>query len=304
MGLLDGKVAIVTGAGRGLGRAEALELAREGASVVVQDLGADLDGSGQDDHPSHEVVSEIETAGGTAIAHFGDIADFDYAKDLLDDTIAKFGDLHIVVNNAGILRDRMLFNMEETEWDAVVRVHLKGHFATMRHATSYWRQRAKEGQEVYGRIINTTSEAALFASPGQPNYAAAKAGIIALTHSTANAMVKYGITANAIAPRARTVMTETSMPEMFGQKVEEGQFDVWAPENVAPLVAFLASPGAARITAQVFIVWGNQVTLLQGPRVEERFETEGRWSPEGLSKTLGPVFEGREPLAGYIVPPS
>lgn len=303
MGLLDNKIAIVTGAGRGLGQAEALELAREGATVVVQDLGAALDGSGSSEDPSHEVVAEIEKAGGKALAHFGDIADYGYAKQLIDETVERFGDVHIVVNNAGILRDRMIFNMEEAEWDAVVRVHLKGHFATMRHATAYWRQRAKEGQEVYGHIINTTSEAALFGSPGQPNYAAAKAGIIALTTSTANAMVKYGITANAIAPRARTVMTETSMPEVFGQKAEDG-FDTWAPENVAPLVAFLASPEAARVTGQVFIVWGNEVKLLQGPRVEERFETEGRWTPEGLAKTVGSAFEEREPLAGFVVPPS
>lgn len=303
MGLLDGKVAIVTGAGRGLGRAEALELAREGASVVVQDLGASLDGSGSSEDPSHEVVSEIEANGGKAVAHFGDVADYGYAEKLIGETAERFGDVNIIVNNAGILRDRMLFNMEEAEWDAVVRVHLKGHFSTSRHATAYWRKRAKEGQDVYGRIVNTTSEAALFGSPGQPNYAAAKAGIISLTTSTANGMVKYGVTANAIAPRARTLMTETSMPEMFAAPAGEG-FDVWAPENVAPLVAFLASPEAARITGQVFIVWGNQVSLLQGPRVEERYETEGRWSPEGLAKTLGPVFEGREPLAGFVVPPS
>jgi 3-oxoacyl-[acyl-carrier protein] reductase len=301
--LLEGKVAIVTGAGRGLGRAEALELAREGASVVVQDLGAALDGSGSSEDPSHQVVSEIEAAGGKAVAHFGDIADFTYAKTLIDDTISQFGDLHIVVNNAGILRDRMIFNMEESEWDAVIRVHLKGHFATTRHATAYWRSRAKDGLDVYGRIINTTSEAALFGSPGQPNYAAAKAGIVGLTTSTANAMVKYGVTANAVAPRARTTMTETSMPEIFGQKPEEG-FDVWAPENVAPLVAVLASPQAARITGQVFIVWGNEVKLLQGPRVEARFTTEGRWGAEALAKELGAAFESREPLAGYILPMS
>ncbi len=303
MGLLDGKVAIVTGAGRGLGRAEAIELARQGASVVVQDLGAGLDGSGQDEHPSHEVVSEIEAQGGKAIAHFGDVADFAYARSLIDETVEQFGDANVIVNNAGILRDRMIFNMEEAEWDAVVRVHLKGHFSTIRHAAAYWRQRAKDGAEVYGHVINTTSEAALFGSPGQPNYAAAKAGIISLTTSTANAMVRYGITANAIAPRARTVMTETSMPEMFAAPVEEGTFDVFAPENVAPLVAFLASPESARITGQVFIVWGNEVKLLQGPRVEEVFSTEGRWTAEGLAKTMGPFYESREPLAGFVVPP-
>jgi 3-oxoacyl-[acyl-carrier protein] reductase len=301
MGLLDNKVAIVTGAGRGLGRAEALELAQQGASVVVQDLGVALDGSNPSDDPANQVVSEIEAAGGKAISHFGDVSDYDYAHSLIAETAERFGDVNIVVNNAGILRDRMLFNMEEAEWDAVIRVHLKGHFATMRHACAYWRQRAKDGQDVFGRIVNTTSEAALFGSPGQPNYAAAKAGIIALTTSTANAMVKYGVTANAIAPRARTLMTTSSMPGIFTE-AEEGQFDVWAPENVAPLVSFLASPEAGRITGQVFIVWGNQVTLLQGPRVEERFETEGAWTAKGLVDAIGPVYEGREPLTGFVVP--
>jgi 3-oxoacyl-[acyl-carrier protein] reductase len=301
MGLLDGKVAIVTGAGRGLGRAEALELAAQGATVVVQDLGVALDGSNPSDDPANEVVSEIEAAGGKAHAHFGDVSDYDYAKKLIDETAERYGDVNILVNNAGILRDRMLFNMEEAEWDAVVRVHLKGHFSTMRHAAAYWRQRAKDGNEVYGHVINTTSEAALFGSPGQPNYAAAKAGIISLTTSMANAMVKYGITANAIAPRARTLMTTSSMPEMFSE-AKEGEFDVWAPENVAPLVSFLASPAAARVTGQVFIVWGNAVSLLQGPRVDERFETEGAWTAEGLAETVGGAFEKREPGAGYVLP--
>jgi 3-oxoacyl-[acyl-carrier protein] reductase len=300
--MLEGKVAIVTGAGRGLGRAEAIELAREGATVVVQDFGTAMDGSGSNADPSHDVVKEIEDAGGKAVAHFGDIADYAYVEGLIAETVEKFGDLNIVVNNAGILRDRMVFNMQEAEWDAVVRVHLKGHFNTIRHATAYWRQRSKDGQDVYGRVINTTSEAALFGSPGQPNYAAAKSGIIGLTTSTANGMVKYGVTSNAIAPRARTLMTETSMPEMFGGEVKEGDFDVWAPENVAPLVAFLASPAAARVTGQVFIIWGNQVTHLTGPSIDGRYETEGRWTPEGLAKTLEPVFAKREPLQGFVLP--
>lgn len=301
MGLLDGKVAIVTGAGRGLGRAEALGLAEQGATVVVQDLGVTLDGSNPTDDPANQVVTEIEADGGKAVAHFGDVSDYDYAHALISETAERFGDVNIVVNNAGILRDRMLFNMEEAEWDAVIRVHLKGHFCTMRHVAAHWRQRAKAGDEVYGRVINTTSEAALFGSPGQPNYAAAKAGIISLTTSMANAMVKYGITANAIAPRARTLMTTSSMPGIFTE-AEEGTFDVWAPENVAPLVSFLASPAAARISGQVFIVWGNQVTLLQGPRVEEKFETEGAWTAEGLVDTVGPVFDKRQPLEGFVVP--
>jgi 3-oxoacyl-[acyl-carrier protein] reductase len=302
MGLLEGKVAIVTGAGRGLGRAEALDLSKQGATVVVQDLGVALDGSNPDDDPANQVVAEIEAAGGTAVSNFGDVSDYEYAKALIDDTVQRFGDVNIIVNNAGILRDRMLFNMEEAEWDAVIRVHLKGHFSTMRHAAAHWRQRAKDGQDVFGRVINTTSEAALFGSPGQPNYAAAKAGIMSLTTSMANAMVKYGVTANAIAPRARTLMTTSSMGDMFAAPEDESAFDVWAPENVAPLVSFLASPQAARVTGQVFIVWGNQVSLLQGPRVEERFETEGAWTAEGLADALGPVYEKREPLAGFAMP--
>ncbi len=300
--MLEGKVALITGAGRGLGRAEAIELARLGATVVVQDFGTAMDGSGSNADPSHEVVKEIEDAGGKAVAHFGDIADYGYVQGLVAETVEKFGDLNIVVNNAGILRDRMVFNMEEAEWDAVVRVHLKGHFNTIRHATAYWRQRAKDGNEIYGRVINTTSEAALFGSPGQPNYAAAKSGIIGLTTSTANGMVKYGVTSNAIAPRARTLMTETSMPEMFGGEVKEGDFDVWAPENVAPLVAFLASPAAARVTGQVFIIWGNEVKHLHGPIVEETYAADGRWTAEGLASTLEPVFAKREPLQGYVLP--
>ena len=304
MTMLEGKVAIVTGAGRGLGRAEAIELANQGATVVVQDLGVALDGSNPSDDPANEVVSEIEAQGGKAHAHFGDVSDYGYAERLIGETAERYGDVNILVNNAGILRDRMLFNMEEAEWDAVVRVHLKGHFNTMRHTCAYWRQRAKEDKGVYGSIINTTSEAALFGSPGQPNYAAAKAGIISLTTSTANGMVKYGVRVNAIAPRARTVMTTTSMPEMFAEPTEEGAFDVWAPENVSPLVAFLASPAAARVTGQVFIIWGNEVKLLQGPRVEQSFITDGRWTAEGLAKEMGEAYEKREPLVGYVVPPS
>jgi NAD(P)-dependent dehydrogenase (short-subunit alcohol dehydrogenase family) len=304
MTMLEGKVAIVTGAGRGLGRAEAIELANQGATVVVQDLGVALDGSNPSDDPANQVVSEIEAVGGKAHAHFGDVSDYEYAQRLVAETVERFGDLHVLVNNAGILRDRMIFNMEEAEWDAVVRVHLKGHFNTTRHAVTHWRNRAKAGEEYYGSIVNTTSEAALFGSAGQPNYAAAKAGIISLTTSTANAMVKYGIRANAIAPRARTTMTETSMPEMFAAPVEEGAFDVFAPENVSPLVAFLASPAAQKITGQVFIIWGNEVKLLQGPRVEQSFITDGSWTAEGLAKEMGEAYEKRDLGAGYVVPPS
>ena len=233
----DGRVAIVTGGGRGVGWCHALALGSRGARVVVADLGGELDGSGASAQPADEVVKEIEGLGGKAAAHFGDVSDFEQARELIRFAVETFGDLHVLVNNAGILRDRMIFNMGEEEFDAVIRVHLKGHFCAMRHATELWRERAKAGDQVYGRIVNTSSEAFLFGSPGQPNYAAAKAGITALTLATAQSMWKYGVTANAICPRALTRMTEPMGldPAMF------------APENVAPLVAWLGSPEAARV---------------------------------------------------------
>jgi 3-oxoacyl-[acyl-carrier protein] reductase len=294
--MLDGAVAIVTGAGQGLGRAEALELARNGARVVVNDLGADLSGTGATTQAADAVVDEIKAAGGDAIAHYGDVADWGDARELVELAVATFGDLNILVNNAGILRDRMIFNMAEEEWDAVIRVHLKGHFCTMRFATAYWRDKSKDGGgAVYGRIVNTSSEAFLFGSPGQPNYAAAKAGIVALTMATAQSCGRYGVTANAICPRAFTRMTESLGfldPEQF------------APEKVAPLVAYLGSPAAARISGQLFVVYGSLVDVVAQLSVEQRFETDGPWSVEKLADALGPFFGKREPVSdGFAMLP-
>ncbi|MBI1815711.1 MAG: SDR family NAD(P)-dependent oxidoreductase [Deltaproteobacteria bacterium] len=263
MGLLDGKVAVVTGAGQGLGREHSLALAKEGAKVVVNDIGTSVAGEGKDQTPAQKVVDEIKAAGGNAAANYEDIATWDGARRTIDQAYDTFGRLDIVVNNAGVLRDRMNFNMAEDEFDLVLRVHCKGHFAMTRHACVRWREQAKKGSSVYGRVINTSSEAGLMGSAGNSNYAMAKAAIAALTISIAREMGKYGVTCNYIAPRARTRMTDT-MPnhDMFA-KPESG-FDVFHPAWPAQLVTFLASEQAGDINGQGFIVWGGEVALVKG----------------------------------------
>jgi len=299
---LEGKVAIVTGAGRGLGRCEAIELAKQGARIVVNDLGVGADGSGVSKEPAQEVVEEIKGFGGEAVAAYGDVTNWSDCEKTLQTALDTFGDLNILVNNAGFCRDKMLFSMSEEEFDSVVNVHLKGHFVNMRLATAYWRQQSKsKGEPIYGRLISTASEAFLFGSIGQPNYAAAKAGITSLTMCAAQAMLRYGVTANVICPRARTAMTlATEMTAAMFAKPEEG-FDTFAPENVAPLVAYLASPQAERISAHVFIVWGKEVQMVNGPTMGETFASEDALTVENLHEMMAPHFEKLEPVKdGYV----
>ncbi|WP_151481889.1 3-oxoacyl-ACP reductase [Streptomyces albicerus] len=325
---LEGRSAIVTGAGRGLGRAEALELARLGAAVVVNDFGQPgRDGSGDASAaPAEEVAAEIRTAGGRAVAHMGDVADHQQARELVELAIAEFGQLDILVNNAGILRDRMVFSMSEDEWDSVIRVHLKGHFNTTHFAAAHWRARSKAADApVYGRIVNTSSEAFLAGSAGQPNYAAAKGGIVGLTTSTALALAKYGVTANVICPRARTRMTadvfagiqEPAAREPEGHESSEGgessasdgssagdgseglasegrRIDPLAPEHVAPLVGYLASPAAAHVNGQLLVVHGGMVAVVERPRVAAKFDTkQDAFTYDELDALLSPYYADR-----------
>ena len=275
---LAGKVAIVTGAGRGIGRAHALALAAAGAKVVVNDLGGSLTGEGADATPAQQVVAEIETAGGSAVADGENVADFEGAARLVRRAIDAFGRLDILINNAGILRDRMLMNMTEGEWDAVIAVHLKGHFAPTRHAAAYWRERSKASDDVKGRVVNTSSPSGVFGNVGQANYGAAKAGIAGLTLIAAQELQRYGVTVNCLAPNARTRMTESA----FELPDDAAEFDALDPANMAPIVVALCADEAQEITGQVIHIWGGAVNALQGWTAGELFHRDEGWDADEL----------------------
>jgi NAD(P)-dependent dehydrogenase (short-subunit alcohol dehydrogenase family) len=294
MGLCDGRVVIVTGAGRGLGRAHALAFAAAGASVVVNDYGVSLDGTTAQSGPAQDVVAEIVAAGGRAVANPDDVADWAGAHRLVDTALTAFGRLDVLVNNAGFLRDRMLANLGEDEWDAVIRVHLKGHFAPLRHAAAHWRAEAKAGRQPDARVINTSSGAGLLGSIGQGNYAAAKAGIAALTVNAAAELGRYGITVNAIAPAARTRMTEQTFAETMAAPTA-GEFDAMAPENVSPLVVWLGSAESAHVTGRMFEVEAGKIGVAQGWRHGPAVDKGARWEPAELGPVVAGLLDRAEP---------
>ncbi|MGS2810692.1 SDR family oxidoreductase [Nocardia sp. MW-W600-9] len=288
MGKLDGRVAVVTGAGRGIGREHALLFAREGAQVVVNDLGGANDGSGSDAGPAQQVVDEIVAAGGRAVANTDDIATWEGAKALVDQAISAYGSLDVLVNNAGILRDAFIAGMAESQWDAVIAVHLKGHAATLHHAAAYWKAQAKAGVPVAASVINTASASGTFMpNAGQGNYGAAKAGIAALTLVAADELERYGVRVNAIAPIARTRLTLATpgMGALFAAEVPEGEFDAFAPANISPLVAHLAEAGCP-LTGKVFAVQGGAIVELAGWHDVRTVETDGPWTIDEVAARL------------------
>jgi NAD(P)-dependent dehydrogenase (short-subunit alcohol dehydrogenase family) len=284
--ICEGRVVIVTGAGRGIGRGHALEFARQGAKVVVNDIGAELDGTGGSDSPAQQVVDEIRSGGGEAVVNGDDVADWDGAQRLVRTAVETFGGLDTVVNNAGFVRDRMFVNATEEEWDAVVRVHLKGHFCVARWAAAYWRDRSKAGEAVDARIVNTSSGAGILGSMAQAAYSAAKGGIATLTLVQAAELGRYGVTANAIAPSARTRMTENAFAEAMARP-EGDVFDAMDPENVAPLVVWLGSAESGHVTGRMFELEGGKVSVADGWQHGEVVDKGARWSPD----ELGPVVD-------------
>jgi NAD(P)-dependent dehydrogenase (short-subunit alcohol dehydrogenase family) len=282
--ICEGRVVIITGAGRGIGRAHALEFARQGAKVVVNDLGVGNDGADQGDTPADEVVAEIRANGGEAIANGADVSSWDQTKALVESAIAEFGGLDVVVNNAGFVRDRMFVGTSEEEWDAIIRVHLKGHFCLSRHAAEHWRNRSKAGESVDARIINTSSGAGLQGSVGQSNYSSAKGGIASLTLVQAAELGRYGITANAIAPAARTRMTEGVFADMAAP--DDDSFDENAPENISPLVAWLGSTESKEVSGRVFEVKGGMIGISDGWRDGPTVDKGARWEPDEVGAAV------------------
>ncbi|MFD7106808.1 SDR family oxidoreductase [Streptomyces celluloflavus] len=292
-GICEGRVTIVTGAGRGLGRAHALAFAAEGARVVVNDLGVGLDGAGGGEGPAEQVAAEIRATGGEAVAHGGDIATTQGAASLIATALDAYGRLDTLVNNAGFLRDRMLVNLAEDEWDAVVRVHLKGHFLPLKHAAAHWRAEAKAGRIPQARIVNTTSGAGLLGSVGQGNYSAAKAGILGLTLVSAAELGRYGIQVNAIAPAARTRMTEETFADTMAAP-EAGGFDAMAPENVSPLVVWLGSAASEGVTGRVFETEAGRITVMEGWRPGPTRDKGARWTPTEAGTTVRQLLTAAE----------
>jgi len=293
-GLCAGRVVVVTGAGRGLGRAHALAFAAEGAKVVVNDLGTGADGAGGSDGPARQVADEIAAAGGEAVAHTGDITTTEGTASLVAAALEAFGRLDTLVNNAGFLRDRMLVNLTEEEWDAVTRVHLKGHFLPLRQAAEYWRAEAKAGRRPVARVVNTSSGAGLLGSVGQGNYSAAKAGVLGLTLVAAAELARYGVQVNAIAPAARTRMTERTFAETMAAP-GEGVFDAMAPENVSPLVVWLGSAASDGVTGRVFEAEGGRITVMEGWRPGPTADRKARWAPAEAGEAARELLARAEP---------
>ena len=287
MGALDGRVAIITGAGRGIGREHALLFAGEGAKVVVNDLGGGMDGSGEDIGPAQQVVNEITAMGGEAVANTDNVADWEGGQRLVNAAVEAFGDLHVLVNNAGILRDRVLVNMTEEEWDAVIHVHLKGHFVPTRWAAAYWREQTKAGKEVRASVINTSSTSGLIGNPGQANYGAAKAGIASFSNITAQELIRYGVRVNCIAPAARTRLTEATpgLGDIVKPPEDAGAFDVWDPANISPLIAWLATEDCP-VTGKTYFIQGGQVRLFQPWTMTSTIEKQGRWTVDELDREM------------------
>jgi NAD(P)-dependent dehydrogenase (short-subunit alcohol dehydrogenase family) len=297
MGINDGRIVVITGAGRGIGREHALEFASQGAKIVVNDLGAEVDGTGSSAGPAGEVVDEIRGMGAEAVANGDDVSDYDGAGRLIQTAIDTFGGLDVLVNNAGILRDRMMVNMTIEEWDAVIRVHLRGTFAPMRHASEYWRNRSKAGETNDARIINTTSPSGIYGNVGQTNYGAAKAGIASMTIIAAMELGRYGVTANAIAPAALTRMTENLGMGAASAAKKPEEFDPLDPGNIAPLVVWLGSPESAAITGRVFNVMGGNISVAEGWVAGPGVDKDDRWDPAELGGVIPGLVEKAAPNA-------